>query len=515
MENVKYRVAGYLRLSREDGDKEESESIGSQRSIITHKLEELGNEYELVDFYIDDGYTGLNTDRPAFQRMIEDVEKGYVNSIITKDLSRLSRNSFEANYYIEKFFLENNVRYISVLDNVDTYIKSSNNDMIQFKTLINDWYSKDISKKVRSGVWARKEKGLYLGSLAPYGYIKDSKNKNQLIIEPERAKIIKRIFNMYDSGIRMSEIAKILKQDKVFCPGYYDYGGSRSGDDYKWRSEAIKRILQNKVYIGHTEYGKKLNLSYKSKKVKLVPRQEWKIVEDTHEAIIDKELFDKVQEIIKNKFFKPKQKYQYLLRDLVYCGHCGNKMQYKYRSRTTNHNKRLEKPEKWWYYKCRTVYRFPSICDKGHIINEKTLNEIVIHSLNKKLQEIKSEIGINMIKDEYKKSDSKYILLLKSKNKKQKIENDIRILYNKKLDEIISVEEFKEKYSILKEQEKNIENEQQQLEDECKNLISADKLLKIIEDFKTAENFDNNIMKMLINKIEVFEDRTVNIIFNF
>ena len=299
MENIKYRVAGYLRLSREDGDKEESESIGSQRSIITHKLEELGNEYELVDFYIDDGYTGLNTDRPAFQRMIEDVEKGYVNSIITKDLSRLSRNSFEANYYIEKFFLENNVRYISVLDNVDTYIKSSNNDMIQFKTLINDWYSKDISKKVRSGVWARKEKGLYLGSLAPYGYIKDSKNKNQLIIEPERAKIIKRIFNMYDSGIRMSEIAKILKQDKVFCPGYYDYGGSRSGDDYKWRSEAIKRILQNKVYIGHTEYGKKLNLSYKSKKVKLVPRQEWKIVEDTHEAIIDKALFNRVQQKLK------------------------------------------------------------------------------------------------------------------------------------------------------------------------------------------------------------------------
>ena len=167
MENIKYRVAGYLRLSREDGDKEESESIGSQRSIINQKLKELGNEYELFDFYIDDGYTGLNTDRPAFQRMIEDIEKGYVNSIITKDLSRLSRNSFEANYYIEKFFLENNVRYISVLDNVDTYVKSSNNDMIQFKTLINDWYSKDISKKVRSGVWARKEKGLYLGLNPP------------------------------------------------------------------------------------------------------------------------------------------------------------------------------------------------------------------------------------------------------------------------------------------------------------------------------------------------------------
>ena len=146
MTNTKYHVAGYLRLSREDGDKEESDSIGSQRSIIIRKLEELGEEYKLIDFYIDDGYTGLNTNRPAFQKMIEDVEKGYINSIITKDLSRLSRNSFEANYYIEKYFLENNIRYISILDNVDTYVKNSNNDMIQFKTLINVWYSKAISK---------------------------------------------------------------------------------------------------------------------------------------------------------------------------------------------------------------------------------------------------------------------------------------------------------------------------------------------------------------------------------
>ena len=123
MQSSIYKVAGYLRLSREDGDKEESDSIGSQRSIIIRKLEELGQNFELIDFYIDDGYTGLNTDRPAFQKMLEDIKKGLINSIITKDLSRLSRNSFEANYFIEKFFLENNIRYISILDNVDTYIK--------------------------------------------------------------------------------------------------------------------------------------------------------------------------------------------------------------------------------------------------------------------------------------------------------------------------------------------------------------------------------------------------------
>lgn len=218
MQNTIYKVAGYLRLSREDGDKVESDSIRSQRSIISRKVEELGEEFELIDFYIDDGYTGLNTDRPSFQKMLSDCEKGLVNAIITKDLSRLSRNSFEANFYIEKYFLENNIRYISVLDNVDTYIKSSNNDMIQFKTLINDWYSKDISRKVRSSVWARKDKGLFLASLAPYGYQKDPKDKNHLIIVPDRAMVVKRIFNMFDNGKPYKEIAEILKKEKIYCP---------------------------------------------------------------------------------------------------------------------------------------------------------------------------------------------------------------------------------------------------------------------------------------------------------
>ena len=180
--NEKYKVAAYLRLSQEDGDKDVSDSIVSQKSIINKKVEELGEDFYIVDYYIDDGYTGLNTDRPDFQRMLKDLECGIINTIITKDLSRLSRNSFEANYFIELYFLERNIRYISVLDNVDTGVKNSNNDMIQFKTLINDWYSKDISRKVKSSVWARKDKGLFLGSLAPYGYRKDPKNKNHLII---------------------------------------------------------------------------------------------------------------------------------------------------------------------------------------------------------------------------------------------------------------------------------------------------------------------------------------------
>ena len=224
MINSKYKVAGYLRLSKEDGDKEESDSIGSQKGIIESKIKELGEEFELYDLYIDDGYTGLNTDRPNFQRMLRDIERGIVNSVITKDLSRLSRNSFEANYYIEMYFLERNIRYISILDNVDTYLKNSNNDMIQFKTLINDWYSKDISRKVRSGVWARKEKGLYLGAKAPYGYSKSKDNKNKLVINKEQAIVIKKIFDMFDEGMTISNIAEKLKEEKIYCPDYYDFG---------------------------------------------------------------------------------------------------------------------------------------------------------------------------------------------------------------------------------------------------------------------------------------------------
>ena len=502
-----YKAGIYLRLSKEDDNK--NNSIDAQREITTSYARKNG--FSVVKEYVDNGWSGILDSRPALNEMILDILHKKINMLIIKDLSRLTRDKNKTGYYTEIFFPDNDVRFISVNDYIDSGERYEIDDTIMLRGIVNQSYLADVSKKIKSVIFNMKEQGMFVQHFAPYGYKKSETEKHKLVLDENVANNVKKIFEMYSEGFSQGQIAKYLTSQGVDTPKKYKGFNVTINE---WRNDSISRILKDPVYKGALVINK-YKTDYLTKKTIKTKVEDWEIIEDTHEAIIDKDLFDKVQEIIKNKFFEPKQKYQYLLRDLVYCGHCGNKMQYKYRSRTTNHNKRLEKPEKWWYYKCRTVYRFPSICDKGHIINEKTLNEIVIHSLNKKLQEIKSEIGINMIKDEYKKSDSKYILLLKSKNQKQKIENDIRILYNKKLDEIISVEEFKEKYSILKEQEKDIENEQQQLEDECKNLISADKLLKIIEDFKTAENFDNNIMKMLINKIEVFEDRTVNIIFNF
>lgn len=332
MKNNKFKVAGYLRLSVEDGDKEVSDSIVSQKNIIEDKIKSLGEKFELVDFYIDDGYTGLNTNRPNFQRMLDDIEKKKVNCVITKDLSRLSRNNFEANYYIEMYFLEREIRYIAILDNVDTYLKNSNNDMIQFKTLINDWYSKDISRKVKSGVWARKEQGLYVAAKAPYGYMKDENNKNHLIINPEEAPIVKKIFQMYNSGNSMGEIAEKLQKDKVYCPSHNGFQKNKKGE-YGWERSTISKMLKNEMYLGNTVYGKGINLSYKSKKVKQIPRSEWKKYENTHKAIISKELFESVQKRMKLNQKAKSHTHTWILNGIIYCKECGEPMQLKVKYR--------------------------------------------------------------------------------------------------------------------------------------------------------------------------------------
>lgn len=514
MQSSIYKVAGYLRLSREDGDKEESDSIGSQRSIIIRKLEELGQNFELIDFYIDDGYTGLNTDRPAFQKMLEDIKKGLINSIITKDLSRLSRNSFEANYFIEKFFLENNIRYISILDNVDTYIKNSNNDMIQFKTLINDWYSKDISKKVRSGVWARKEKGLYLAAIAPYGYIKDPKNKNHLIIEPERALVVKRIFNMFDNGVSMTEIANKLKNEKVYCPGYYDYGGSRSGDDYKWRADSIKRILKSQVYIGNTEYGKKVNLSYKSKKVKNIPREDWKISLNTHEAIIDKETFDRVQAKINlNKKVRHK-KFNWMLNGLVFCKVCGNKMVLKIkRDKDGNITSKI--------IVCASSMntRKNDECERrSKSIKEEVLKKIIVESVNKKINHIINNQKLEeIIMREYRNKTTEVLdkAIRSIEDKLSKTEKAINSLYEDYTSGIIEEDDYRRFYKNEVERRNTLKSEINNLlkQKEEKPTITKEELITIISKLSNIEEWTSEKLSELIYNIEI--DKQNNIYINY
>lgn len=505
---AKYKVAAYLRLSQEDGDKDVSDSIVSQKNIIEKKIRELGKEFFLVDYYIDDGYTGLNTNRPDFQRMLQDIEKGNINCIITKDLSRLSRNSFEANYYIELYFLERNVRYISVLDNVDTGTKNSNNDMIQFKTLINDWYSKDISRKVKSSIWARKEKGMYMGAIAPYGYRKSKEDKHKLVKNIKEARIVKRIYEEYSKGKTISEIIKGLQEDNIPSPN----NSSNNGEiRYKWREETIRRMLSNKVYLGHIEYGKKINLSYKSKKRKYIPQEEWKVALNMHEPIITEELFGKVQkQRNKNKSIKRK-KHEWILNGLVKCKECGAKMTLKVEYKRDNSNEL--KSKKICCLDGLKRYR-GKVCIRGSKgLDEEVLNKIVCIKLKEIMEQLdKKKIKSLILETENISEKSNDIQLLNKELKK--IEDELKVLYLDYKDDLLDREDYKKYYSEKSNERKRLKNELESLEKQksCKPEITEDKIEELILNIK---EICKEIVFEIVDNIEIDNDNKIYIYYKY
>lgn len=508
----KYRVGGYLRLSREDGDKEESDSIGSQRSIIEEKIRQLGDDFELYDFYIDDGYTGLNTDRPSFQRMLEDIERKKVNCIITKDLSRLSRNNFEANYLLEIYFLENNIRYISVLDNVDTYIKNSNNDIIQFKTLINDWYSKDISRKVKSGVWARKEQGLFVGAKAPYGYMKDENNKNKLIVNKEEAKIVKRIFQMYDNGSTMEMISKKLQDEKVYCPSYNGFEKNKNGI-YGWNYSSISKILKNEFYLGNTVYGKVINLSYKSKKVKFVPREEWKVVNNTHKAIISKELFDNVQKKIKLSQKAKTHKHTWILNGIALCKECGETMQLKVKYRKD------KKTISFMRLYCSSSLHKKGYCVRKYRgINLQSVTQIVVSDLNKKVRNIVSCEDVSELLEKYYKDKDNTEDEKELKETMKQLERTNKMVSSLYLDYkngVIQEVDFKTMYNQEIAKRDNINEKIDKINNRINNnmKISDNQFKKVVKKVSNVKNWSKEQLADVIESVEI--DNNDNIYINY
>ncbi len=509
----KYKVAAYLRLSQEDDDKDISDSIISQKNIIERKVEELGEEFFIVDNYIDDGYTGLNTNRPNFQRMLEDIEKGTINCIITKDLSRLSRNSFEANYYIEIYFLERNIRYISVLDNVDTGTKNANNDMIQFKTLINDWYSKDISRKVKSSIWTRKEKGMFMGSMAPYGYQKSNKNKHKLIINNKEARIVKRIYEEYSKGEKIIDIINELQKDNIPSPN----NNNNVEIKYKWREETIKRILSNKVYLGHTEYGKRINLSYKSKKRQYIPPEEWKVAYNTHEAIITEELFNKVQAIINiNKSIKRK-KHEWKLNGMVKCKECGAKMTLKVEYKRNN-TKEL-KSRKLCCLNGLKKYQGKECIKGSKGIDEEAFQKIICNNLKEKMkiinpQKVKEILTTQQNEIIISKIEKEQELL---NQELEKIEKEIKTLYIDFKQELLDEEDYRKYYKEKWNERNRIKNELEILEKKQINQssIKENKINELLEKLLNMEKLNLDIVSEIIYDIEIDKDNKIYIYYKY
>ena len=375
MSNLK-KTALYCRLSQDDGLEGDSNSIQNQKNILQKFAED--HHFPNPCFYVDDGFSGGNFQRPAFQQMISDMENGEIGIIITKDLSRLGRNQLHTGLYIEERFPMFGVRYIAINDNVDTD-SSESNDLMPFKNLFNEWFIRDTSRKIRAVLKAKAERGERLGTRAPYGYIKDPETK-KLAVDDEAAAIVRRIFAMCASGNGPSQIARILKKEQVLTPtmyAYTRYGMNHTCLDtahpYNWSDSAIANLLENEIYLGNTVNMKYSTKSYKDKRRVEHSREECLVFKDTHPALITQEVWDIVQRVRKNRRRPTKMEEQNKYSGLVFCADCGSNMVlHRARTMSASYN----------HFTCRTYKKDGESCT-GHYIRECVLDEVVLEDLRR------------------------------------------------------------------------------------------------------------------------------------
>lgn len=378
------KAAAYLRLSREDGDKVESDSIGGQRDLIADYVR-THDGLKLEGEYVDDGYSGTTFERPAFKKMIQDIDDKKIDCIIVKDLSRLGRNYIETGRYLEKIFPILGVRFIAINDNYDSFDQNNGADniVIPFKNLINDAYCRDISIKIRSQMEIKMKKGDFVHGFATYGYKKDPKNKNKLIVDEEAAQVVRRIYQMKIDGYSPVSIAKKLSEDKILTPLEYKlksgenyYSGFRAGKDPVWQPVAIYRILQDEVYTGMMVQGKTKKVNYKVYQYRKVDKEDWIRVPGTHEAIISQQMFELVQDMLRKDTRCGKNKDTlYLLSGVLRCGDCGAPMI----------RRSIRKPNGkiYAYYDCQNNKNGSGCC--SHLINENKIAEAVLAAVQEQV----------------------------------------------------------------------------------------------------------------------------------
>ena len=515
IDNNNYCVGLYIRLSKEDDDKKlESESITNQKSILLQYAKE--NNLMIFDIYIDDGYSGTNFDRPEFKRLINDIELKKINMVITKDMSRLGRDYIKTGELVEKYFPEHNVRYISVTDNIDTFLDSTNNDIAPFKAIMNDFYSKDISKKIKSSLKAKMKEGKYVGGRAPFGYAKDSDNKNKLIINEEQAIIVKRIFDMSLNNLSYYKIADILTKEKIKTPAsYYNFKwcGNYNPDLNKWNSKTIHDILTNRIYTGNLVQNKRNKVNYKVKKVVRNNPKDYIVVENTHEAIIDEYLFDEVQKKLPKNVGRNEKKEQNLLDGLLYCGDCGHRISVQARRKKDNKHYTMCN-----YYR---TYMKEHLCTT-HSNNYDKLEQLILNHLKelclkyldkKKVKEsvIENYKNINANDNEKEKE-----ILSKEINQ---INDNLDNIYMDKLNKVINEEQFnrvKNKLELeLNRKTKRLDDLKSVMLDKSNKKNNLRKIEKYIDSFLSMENPSRELIANLVDRIDIYEDKRINISVSF
>ena len=514
MNNIDYRVGIYIRLSKEDEEKEkysESESVQNQRTLLMQYIKE--NKFNFVAEYVDDGVSGTSFDRPAFNKMIDDIEQGKINMVITKDLSRLGRNYVQSGYYTETYFPEHNVRYIAILDNIDTALDSANNDIAPFKSILNEMYAKDTSKKINSVLQSKRNNGEYLGT-APYGYKKDPENKYHLIIDEEAANVVKLIYEKYLAGFGTMQIADYLSKKKIPIPSDYNKRkrGTKSLTYGLWQQSTVRFILSNEIYTGTVIQGKRKKVSFKSKKFINLPEEDWVKVENMHEAIISKEDFERAKKVIDATKGSRVVQNDYLFKGLLRCYDC--KGYIGIRSPDKNGN---------IYGRCQRYGRFGKfdVCSP-HNFNYQVFEEQMLEVLKEVCKEYTNKKKLEEIAKQTKTKQAKEFDINKQIELfKQTIEKETRkleVMYDDRLAGIISLDEYMKNAKRIKEIVKGYEENIKDLEKELAGENTKNKETKLdnlIEEFLEMEKPTKEIIREFIEKIEIHSDKQVDIYFNF
>ena len=508
-----YKVALYIRLSKEDDSDSESQSVTNQRNFLLQYVKE--NNLDVFDNYVDDGFSGTSFNRPSFNRMLADIEKGKVNMVITKDMSRLGRNYIETGQFMEVYCPEREVRYIAVLDGVDTGKNSAANDISPFRAVMNDMYAKETSNKIKTTKRNKQQQGLFIGGKAPFGYVLSKTVKNTFEIDEEAAKVVRRIFSIALSGMSCRQIAVGLNEEKVPTPAQYaNINVGRQGPySGKWSSERIADMIKNQTYIGCMVQGKRKKVSYKSSKCLKMNRSDWIVIPDKHPAIIDKEMFDKVQLMMETRTKVRTGVYDYVLKGIIHCHECGYPLGVI--------NRPNAKGQETLYFVCRTYQRFTqdSACTCHCILVNK-----VTEAVMEKIKDVcKSYMNMTALRSVAEKEvleqkrlqnlDSDIFTLTK---KLDSLTTNLDKMYMDKLSGILSDDDFTRIYTNAKTQRGELEEKIKKLKalknDDGKQ---RDIIEGMVKRFTKSKEYSKELIVSLIERIELSEGKHIYIYFRF
>lgn len=507
-----YNTALYMRLSRDDEEYGDSVSIETQRTILQQYAQE--NHLHIVGEYVDDGWSGTNFDRPDWKRLMADVESGKVNCIVTKDLSRFGREHIQMDYYLEFVFPEGGIRYIAVTDNEDT--EKGLSDFVPFKNLFNEWFAKDTSRKVKAAFKAKFANGQRIFAYAPLGYRKDPEDKCHLLIDEETRWIIEKIYNLAYYGSGAARICKLLTQEQIPTASWLNfqrYGtfahifkDQPESKRYTWTIAQVKSILKDETYIGNSVHYKETNISYKNKKRIRKSPSDWVRIENTHEAIISRDVFDRVQEQIGTRRRSMKDQTTQIFAGLVKCADCGWSMRFAT-------NKTVSRP--YSYFTCSRYGQGLGQCST-HYIRYDVLYAYVLSRLQFWGQSIRQDeqaIINRLLQSSNREQEAKNKKTRAEKKRAEKRLSDLDTLlaklYEDRVAEVITARNFSmlsSKYQQEQEQlEAKISDLNTQLETVKEQVLNAEKWIALIKKYTDLNELTAEVLNTMIEKILIHE----------